>query len=450
MISYLLNLSRSTKRLLFLLADTLLVGIALYAAFALRYGQINPNADIGDSWVLFPLMMVLGAVLIHFFRLPQIKLNAFENRAMLQVGLTSVSLMLTAIVCSYMLGLAAPRSVPATFATLFFLLAVIGRVGALYLLRYIDDRSGQRTPVIIYGAGAAGIQMASALRQSREARPVAFVDDNTTLQGLMVAGLPVHPAKQIEKLITRHEVQRVLIAVPSLDKERRSGIIQALDTLPVEVLVMPSYVDMMSGNSPIDSLRPVSPDALLGRDKVELNTPEIAKAYAGRVVMVTGAGGSIGSELCRQLMNCQPARIVLFEQGEFQLYTIDRELQRMAEASGIPVTARLGSVTDKTRVASVIADEGVEIILHAAAYKHVPLVEDNPLEGARNNVIGTQTVAEAADAAGVERMILVSTDKAVRPTNIMGATKRMAELVIQDIQTRSDATKFAMVRFGGR
>lgn len=448
MISYLLNLSRSTKRLLFLLADTLLVGIALYAAFALRYGQINPNADIGDSWVLFPLMMVLGAVLIHFFRLPQIKLNAFENRAMLQVGLTSVSLMLTAIVCSYMLGLAAPRSVPATFATLFFLLAVIGRVGALYLLRYIDDRSGQRTPVIIYGAGAAGIQMASALRQSREARPVAFVDDNTTLQGLMVAGLPVHPAKQIEKLITRHEVQRVLIAVPSLDKERRSGIIQALDTLPVEVLVMPSYVDMMSGNSPIDSLRPVSPDALLGRDKVELNTPEIAKAYAGRVVMVTGAGGSIGSELCRQLMNCQPARIVLFEQGEFQLYTIDRELQRMAEASGIPVTARLGSVTDKTRVASVIADEGVEIILHAAAYKHVPLVEDNPLEGARNNVIGTQTVAEAADAAGVERMILVSTDKAVRPTNIMGATKRMAELVIQDIQTRSDATKFAMVRFG--
>jgi len=326
MISYLLNLSRSTKRLLFLLADTLLVGIALYAAFALRYGQINPNADIGDSWVLFPLMMVLGAVLIHFFRLPQIKLNAFENRAMLQVGLTSVSLMLTAIVCSYMLGLAAPRSVPATFATLFFLLAVIGRVGALYLLRYIDDRSGQRTPVIIY----------------------------TTLQGLMVAGLPVHPAKQIEKLITRHEVQRVLIAVPSLDKERRSGIIQALDTLPVEVLVMPSYVDMMSGNSPIDSLRPVSPDALLGRDKVD---------------------------------------------------TIDRELQRMAEASGIPVTARLGSVTDKTRVASVIADEGVEIILHAAAYKHVPLVEDNPLEGARNNVIGTQTVAEAADAAGVERMI---------------------------------------------
>jgi len=228
MISYLLNLSRSTKRLLFLLADTLLVGIALYAAFALRYGQINPNADIGDSWVLFPLMMVLGAVLIHFFRLPQIKLNAFENRAMLQVGLTSVSLMLTAIVCSYMLGLAAPRSVPATFATLFF------------------------------GAGAAGIQMASALRQSREARPVAFVDDNTTLQGLMVAGLPVHPAKQIEKLITRHEVQRVLIAVPSLDKERRSGIIQALDTLPVEVLVMPSYVDMMSGNSPIDSLRPAS------------------------------------------------------------------------------------------------------------------------------------------------------------------------------------------------
>mgnify|MGYP000324285403 CR=1 FL=1 len=216
----------------------------------------------------------------------------------------------------------------------------------------------------------------------------------------------------------------------------------------VEVQVLPSYVDLMSGKGLADSLRTVAPDQLLGRDKVDLDTPEIAKTYAGRVVMVTGAGGSIGSELCRQLLNCNPARIVLFEQGEFQLYSIDQELQPEAKATGIPIVSRLGSVTNKARVAGVIAEEGVEIVLHAAAYKHVPLVEENELEGARNNVLGTQVVAEAAAEAKLERFILVSTDKAVRPTNIMGATKRMAELVVQDVQTRNAATKFAMVRFG--
>ena len=189
-----------------------------------------------------------------------------------------------------------------------------------------------------------------------------------------------------------------------------------------------------------DALRPVSPDELLGREKVELDTPEIARAYAGRVIMVTGAGGSIGSELCRQLLECQPAHIILFEQNEFALYTIDRELRDRANEVGIPITIRLGSVTNKARVASVIADEGVNIILHAAAYKHVPMVEDNALEGARNNVLGTQVVADCARAAGIERMILISTDKAVRPTNVMGATKRMAELIVQDI-CRPAATK---------
>jgi FlaA1/EpsC-like NDP-sugar epimerase len=204
----------------------------------------------------------------------------------------------------------------------------------------------------------------------------------------------------------------------------------------------------MAGNVGGDPFRLVSPDELLGRDKVELDTPEIARAYAGRVIMVTGAGGSIGSELCRQLLKCKPAHIILFEQSEFALYTIDRDLRDRANEVGIPITIRLGSITNMARVASVIADEGVNIILHAAAYKHVPMVEDNALEGARNNVLGTQVVADCARAAGIERMILISTDKAVRPTNVMGATKRMAELVVQNMQTRTQKTNFSMVRFG--
>ncbi|WP_457646015.1 polysaccharide biosynthesis protein [Profundibacter sp.] len=393
-------------------------------------------------------MTVFGGAIIYFFNLPKIKLNAFETRAMLQVGLVAVSLSVTAMAVSYLLQLSGSRSVPLIFGMLFFVASVLMRVLGLYVITYLSDRAGGRQHVLIYGGGSAGIQLASALRQSKEARPVAFIDDNSNLHGLMVAGLPVCAPSEIEKLIKKHRVGRILVAMPSVEKERQKDIISKLTGSGIEVHVLPSYVDMMAGNAIIEDLRPVTPDELLGRDKVDLDTPEIAKTYAGRVVMVTGAGGSIGSELCRQLVSCNPARIVLFEQGEFQLYSIDQELRPKANHAGIEVSAYLGSVTNAPRVSNVVADEGVEIILHAAAYKHVPLVESNELEGARNNVLGTQIVAEAAAQAQIERFILVSTDKAVRPTNVMGATKRMAELVVQDIQTRHPATKFSMVRFG--
>ena len=448
MLKQLEALTRRQKRLVFWIADTALVPITLYIAFALRFGTVTPMAFAQGSWVLFPLMTVLGGAFVYGFRLQQIKLHTFENRAMLHIGMTAVSLVLSAIVCSYALGLSAPRSVPLVFGTLFFLASVTLRVVGLYVLTMLLDRFGEvRVPVAIYGAGSGGIQMAAALRQAREARPVVFIDENPALHGLMIAGLPVHAPAKLAALIARHEIERVLVAIPSAKPSRQKELVQQLSALPVEVQILPSYIDMMAGNV-TDALRPVSPDELLGRDKVALDTPEIARAYAGRVVMVTGAGGSIGSELCRQLLECQPARIVLFEQGEFALYEIDRDLRARAKEVGIPITTRLGSVTNKARVTSVIADESVDIILHAAAYKHVPLVEDNELEGARNNVMGTQVVADCAQAAGIERMILVSTDKAVRPTNIMGATKRMAELVVQDMQTRAQVTKFAMVRFG--
>lgn len=198
------------------------------------------------------------------------------------------------------------------------------------------------------------------------------------------------------------------------------------------------------------SLRPntVIPEDLLGRDPVDLDTPEVAQTYVGKVVMITGAGGSIGSELCRQLLNCHPAKIVLFDQNEYNLYALDLDLRPYAEARGIAVMPYLGSVTDAARVTQAMRRESVEIILHAAAYKHVPLVELNEAEGARNNVFGTKTLADVAVQEGVERFILVSSDKAVRPTSIMGATKRLSELILQDLQSRAPKTKFAMVRFG--
>lgn len=442
------HLSRAKKRAIFLAVDTLLVPLSLYCAFALRYGSATPWIPVADSWVLFPVLTLWGAGIIWALRLHRIKLNAFDTHSMSNIGLAALLLAVSAILLSYMMDLFAPRSVPLLLGLFFYIFAISARLGGLALLRNLAERGGNRKPVAIYGAGAAGIQLAAALRQASEARPVFFIDDNPNLHGLMVAGLPVHGPDKLAKLIDARGIQQILLAVPSMPLERRHELISKLKVYDVEVQVLPSYIEMMSGKGLVQSLRTVAPDQLLGRDKVALDTPAIAKTYAGRVVMVTGAGGSIGSELCRQLLNCNPARIILFEQGEFQLYSIDQELQVEAKSTGIPIIARLGSVTNKARVAGVIAEEGVEIILHAAAYKHVPLVEDNELEGARNNVIGTQVVAEAAAEAKLERFILVSTDKAVRPTNIMGATKRMAELVVQDTQTRNRTTKFAMVRFG--
>lgn len=441
-------LPRSTKRKLFFVVDVLLIPLSFYLAFALRYGTLSPWHMMRDALPFFALMTLLGMGVISACRLPHIKLNAFEIRAMTKIGIAAVSMAILAIVLSYLIGLSGPRSVPAIFGTLFFVSSVGARIVGLALLNWKADRDGSRQRVAIYGAGAAGIQLASALHQSREAQPVCFFDDNPNLQGLLIGGLPVHAPNKLEKLIPRLEIQKILLAIPSLTSDRRDVLIKNLSRLGAEVQVLPSYIDLMSGKSILETLRPVDPDELLGRDKVDLDTPEIAKTYAGRVVMVTGAGGSIGSELCRQLVNRKPARIVLFEQGEFALYSIDRDLRPRAKAAGIPVSSRLGSVVDKDRITSIIAEEGVDIVLHAAAYKHVPLVEENELEGARNNVLGTKVVAEACQAAGIERFILISTDKAVRPTNIMGATKRMAEMVVQDLQTRSPVPKCAMVRFG--
>ena len=442
------KLPRRAKRIVLTMADVAMTQVALYGAFTLRFGTLWPTATLQHSIVLFPLMALAGLLIVRIVGLPRIKLRAFESHAVQQVGLAALLLALAAMASSYLLLLPAPRSVPILFGFIFFVGAVAIRLIARDLLNALSAQSKEREAVAIYGAGAAGIQLASALEQSNEVSPKFFVDDNPNLTGLIIAGLPVIPPSKLEKSISTHDIKRVLVAMPSTPKNQRDKLVEELSHLPVEVRVLPSFIDIIENESLAAGLRTVSPDKLLGRNKVDLDIPEIAKAYVQRVVMVTGAGGSIGSELCRQLLECNPARIVLFERSEFSLYEIDQELRKQAEERGIAITTRLGSVTSKARVAQVIAEEKVDVILHAAAYKHVPLVEENSLEGAQNNVLGTQIVAECAAEAELERFILISTDKAVRPTNVMGATKRMAELVVQDIQTRHPKTRFAMVRFG--
>lgn len=448
MIHFLTKMPRSAKSAFWRLLDAGVVAVALYLAFALRLGSLTNMTQLSTSWWLFPLLTLTGVVVCSVAGLHRIRLHSFDAYAMRRIGLVAITLTLTAISASYLLGFWAPRSVPLIFGSMFFLLVVSGRLIAQAILYAMLQKVGEAVPVAIYGAGVAGIQMASALHQSREVKPVAFVDDNPALWGLLVSGLRVEKPKSLEGMVKNGRIQSVLLAMPSISRGQQARILARLESLDCDVQVMPSYADLVAGKKLTDTTTPVAPDALLGRDKVDLDIPDVAKAYAGRVVMVTGAGGSIGSELCRQLIEAGPSHIALFEQSEFALYQIDQELRVLAHKAGIKVTTRLGSVTDANRVAAVMAETGTEIVLHAAAYKHVPLVEENELEGARNNVLGTQVVAEAAEAQGCERFTLISTDKAVRPTNIMGATKRMAELVVQDLQTRSQKTKFSMVRFG--
>jgi FlaA1/EpsC-like NDP-sugar epimerase len=445
---FLRDMPRQAKSVLWLAIDALLVPVSLYAAFALRLGTPSTFPMMQSSWTLFPLLILGGVIIFQMLDLPRIKLHSFDAYALRRIGTAAVMLTVAAMILSYLFGLWAPRSVPLIFGVIFFVAAVLMRLVGLAVVQAVLGHLGDAVPVAIYGAGMAGIQLASALRQSNEARPILFVDDNPALWGLLVSGLQVQTPKDLPALVAAGKVSRVLLAMPSINRSRQSKLVAHLKEQNCEVHVMPSYADLVAGRGLTDTMVPVAPDALLGRDKVDLDIPDVAKAYAGRCVMVTGAGGSIGSELCRQLLDIKPSHIVLFERSEFELYKIDNELRTLAEAAGITVTTRLGSIIDARRVREVMEATQVEIVLHAAAYKHVPLVEENELEGARNNVLGTQVVAEAAEAAGVERFILISTDKAVRPTNIMGATKRMAELVIQDLQTRSTSTKFSMVRFG--
>ncbi len=448
MYEYLIALPRRVKRRILLLIDCTLVLTSLCAAFSLRFG-LQSTAD--QFMAALPLFLLVALSSIPVFVLTgvnRIKLNAFEVQDITRGAVAALILTVIAILGSYVLSVEGPRSVPLIFGPIFLISYIMSRLSARAWLLYQSGRDNSRIPVAIYGAGSIGVQLMAALRKDFEMRPVMFVDDNMTLQNMTVSGLPVYSRKTLEQMVKSRRVQRVLLALPLATDAVRRQLVTELTDLGCEVYTLPSYNELIKGNAISDALQPVLPDMLLGRDKVNLEIPEVARAYAGRNILVTGAGGSIGSELCRQILRCNPHRLVMYDHNEYGLYSIDNELRSIAKGLGVDLVARLGSVCDPVSVDRVISESSVDIILHAAAYKHVPLVEDNEIIGVHNNVMGTRILAEAAARADVERFILVSTDKAVRPTNVMGASKRLAELVVQDLQTRSEKTKFAMVRFG--
>ncbi|MDH5379159.1 MAG: polysaccharide biosynthesis protein, partial [Gammaproteobacteria bacterium] len=299
----------------------------------------------------------------------------------------------------------------------------------------------------IYGAGRAGVQLAKALLAGNQYQPAFFVDDNKDLHKNELFGIRVFSPKELEKLISEFEVEQVFLAIPSLTRQRRRLILDELESLSVQIKTLPGIEDIAAGRVTIDDIRNVDIEDLLGRDPVPPITDLLKKCIEGKSVLVTGAGGSIGSELCRQILGLKPTKIVLFENHEFSLYQIERELRNRRESS-IEIVPILGTIMNKDLLRQVVEGHAISTIYHAAAYKHVPIVEFNPLEGVLNNVFGTRNVAEVARECRVETFVLISTDKAVRPTNIMGASKRLAELILQAMALESKATRYVMVRFG--
>lgn len=440
------SLSRRQKRMVLLALDFVLLPVAFFGALALAHNSLNLGPTALEYWPLLPVLMALGLAVSYGLGIPNVQLKAYDDHAMVLTAVLALAMSLAAGLIGSTFETPLTVAGVVIFGLLFFLISVATRMTLRHWLIEIYRRNGKRCRVLIYGAGTTGVQLAAALSSDETIRPVAFVDDNKAMKGLIIAGLQVHHSKHLRSLVERAQIDRVVLAMPGLSQPRQLRLARRLSEMGLEVQRLPSFAQIVGAEGLVQQLQPVTPDDLLERETLHEELSEVIGHYAKRTVLVSGAGGSIGSELCRQVLKAEPDCLILMDSSEPALYNIDRELTGLK--SDVRIIPILGSVADAPLVRLVLERHKVEVVLHAAAYKHVPMVEANPLTGVANNVLGTQVLAKAAGEAGVERFILISTDKAVRPTNIMGSSKRLAELVIQDLANRSDKTIYSMVRFG--
>ncbi|MDG2200487.1 MAG: nucleoside-diphosphate sugar epimerase/dehydratase [Phycisphaerales bacterium] len=448
MISVIDQLPRSTKRAIMVVFDLCAIVVAVWASFALRMGQALPD-QLGSLWwvlLVMPLLTVPILASLHLYRSvirylgPRFCLALFQGITLSALCMVGIAFMSRAAMF--------PRTAP----IIYWLMAALLIGGSRLVMRWYF-RSRMQTlskPVIIYGAGVAGARLVSAIVNSREYNPVAIVDDDRELWKNDIRGVRVHSPADLPHLIKALEVSDIFLALPSVSRRRRFEIVEELRPLEVGVSSIPELGELVMGSARYDEIRPIRIEDLLGRDPVQPDASLLSACATDKSVMVTGAGGSIGSELCRQLLRLRPTRLVLVEQSEFALYEVEQSLRAIAESDGLDVEILplLGNICDQVRMKEVIDIFQVQTIYHAAAYKHVPIVEYNIVEGVRNNTIGTWRMAQAAIEQRVETFVLISTDKAVRPTNAMGATKRLAELVLQGLSRLETPTRFCMVRFG--
>jgi FlaA1/EpsC-like NDP-sugar epimerase len=439
-------MGRRYKQLMMLAADVVAMPAALLTAFVLRFGtfqlEARPSvwlcaATVATTVPVFTRMGLYRAV---------IRFLGIHAAVAIALGVAFSTVAIAAL-DQFVLR----DSVPIEIFVIYFVLALLyvggSRFGARELLR-LSGGSAER--VAIYGAGAAGAQLCSSLATSSQFRPVALVDDYVALQGARVGGLRVLPPEKLRELRRRHGVKLVFLALPSATRRRRSEIIELLTAQDFKVQTVPDIREIVSGKARLEEVRDIDVHDLLGRDPVPPDGALLGACIRGKSILVTGAGGSIGSELCRQILELAPRRLVLLEVSELALYEIERELraQNLRAGSHIDLVALLGNAHHKHRVREIMTTFGIQTVYHAAAYKHVPIVEHNMIEGIHNNIFATHNTAEAAMECRVETFVLVSTDKAVNPTNVMGCTKRVAEMVLQGLQQRGGQTRFCMVRFG--
>ena len=444
----LLSLPRNVKKTFFVIHDIVMIFVAFWFAQSLKANYSNEWSHL-SNWLAFASTAGLTISLFVRLGLYRAVTRYVSTRvlytAVLGSAVSAVAFFISVLIFEQRLRLALP--------VVYFLLLVVLVTSSRIILRSVlsDHNKRPMAPVIIYGAGQSGRQLLEAIKQVNEYNAVAFVDDNPAIQRSVIYDIAVYRPSEIADLISRYGVEKILLAIPSATMEERKAIIENLKQYNCEVLTIPGMKDLVDGKIKVSSLKKISVVDLLGRDPVAPRPELMGADITGKVVMVTGAGGSIGSELCRQILKCRPAKLLLFELSEFSLYSTDKELrERLAEeGSSIEVLPFLGSVQNKERLLSVMKAFAVETVYHAAAYKHVPMVEFNTVEGIRNNVFGTLLCAQAAVEAGVSTFVLISTDKAVRPTNTMGASKRMAELCLQALAAEpGQHTRFCMVRFG--
>jgi FlaA1/EpsC-like NDP-sugar epimerase len=429
------------------LSDSFFLFFAIWAAFALRLDN-HLWLPTHDQLMVAGITVVFTIVIFIRLGLYRAVIRYLGDRAFLTIIYGVAASSVTLIILSYLFQTFVPRSVPIIYGALAFLFVSGTRLGVRMIVNHPRQRA--KEAVAIVGAGETGMQLASALEQGTEYRPVVFVTFERSNHKSMINGLPVISVNHIEKHLLKHRVQRILLALDDKTQVDRKKLLKHLEPLSIPVQTVPSMSELVAGQARINDIRDLEIEDLLGRDPVRPDSAIVAQSLYRKSVMVTGAGGSIGSELCRQIIYHQPSTLVLFEQSEFSLYAIERELSSINQIEGLGVKLHplLGNVCHRRRCETVMKAFGVQTVYHAAAYKHVPLVEHNVIEGIQNNVFGTWHMAEAAIAAGVERFVLISTDKAVRPTNVMGASKRLAELVLQALAQRQQKTVFSMVRFG--
>ena len=445
-LEWIVGLPRQLKRAILVIADAIMLSAALFTAAGLVGGAWQAGLSI-PLW-LYALIAFVSVPVFARLGLYRAVLRFMGSRAVYAVllGVCTSGFVLAVLTLS---GVHEALT-PATLAV-FVALASLYVGGTRLLARdLLAQRFAAVERVIIYGAGRSGTSLVASLNVERRYAPVGFVDDDKSLHGAVIRGLRVYPVSALSKLIQRHEVTAILLAVPNVSRRRRRKILDALEPLGVRIQTVPDVSDMVRGNAEVADVREIDASDLLGRDQVPPDTRLFDACIKQKVVMVTGAGGSIGSELCRQIVRLSPARLVLLEMSEVALYQIERELRMVLESEKIKLDliAVLGNAHHRNRVSEVMRVYEVQSVYHAAAYKHVPIVEQNVIEGVHNNVISTWNMAEAALECNVETFVLISTDKAVNPTNVMGATKRFAELVLQGLNERGGRTRFCMVRFG--